>query len=601
MNNYLQQDIIEQVRHAADIVAVISDYVTLKKVGANYQALCPFHSEKTPSFIVNVERQIFKCFGCGKAGNVFHFLMAISSLPFPEAVKQVANRYNIPLPTIEGDYNKEQKQREDINQAIQWCCEFFQKDLAGDRGKPGREYLQKRRFQAETIDKFRLGFAPNEQDRLYQHAMRAGFTAEILHKAGVIAPSKRDSNGYYDIFRNRVMFPIWNTEGEVVAFGGRTLSPDGKPKYLNSPETPIFAKRKTLYALPHAKVHLKEKPYLIVMEGYTDVIMAHQCNFPQAVATLGTSLSDDHARMIHRYVENVILVYDGDPAGQSAMLRALTTFLSQGLMLKIAVIPDQLDPYDLLVERGCQSFADVIAGAKDFLDFQIDQISHKYDMKSTGGRRWAITELTKTVRQIPDTITQKLFVGRVAEVFKLPTEVVDGSMTEKPRQAPVSDKAIKSCQQNLQTDEEQFLLWVCINYPHKIAEIFYYYPPAYFSNDELRELAEHLTKRQNDESGEAMDVSSLSAQVGPNLGERLINVFYADYGPNLDEEEVEKRLHLIYKSASIRKSYTPKFGKLKDILATAAPQDEELKMKILQDARQMCKAKMHGHFYQRLE
>ncbi len=597
MNNYFPQHIIEQVRHAADIVAVISEYITLKKSGANFQALCPFHTEKTPSFIVNVERQIFKCFGCGKAGNVFHFLMAISGIPFPEAIKQVANRYNIPLPSLGDDYNKEHEQRENLLEVLKWCCDFFQKELTSERGKTAREYLGNRHFRQETIEQFRLGFAPHDQERLYQSALHSGFSAEILHKAGMIATSKRETGGYYDIFRNRVMFPIWNTEGDIVAFGGRTLMPDGKPKYLNSPETPLFTKRKTLYALPHAKTKLAKKAYFIVMEGYTDVIMAHQCDFPQAVATLGTSLSEDHARLMRRYVETALLIYDGDPAGQSAMLRALNTFLSQGLMLRIAILPDDMDPYDLLVQKGSHSFAEIVEHAKDFLDFQIEQMSQKYDIKATGGRRWAITELLKTLRQIPDAITQKLFIARVAEIFKVTPEVVSGEMAERSRPAPMNDKVMKDCQHNLQTDEEQFLLWAGVRYPHKIAEIFSYYPPAYFTDGDLRDLAQCLTQQH----GETIDISSFSAQIEPRLGERLINIYYSDYGADLEEDELEKRLHLIYKSASIRKTYNPKWGKLKDILATAAPQDEELKMKILQDARQMCKAKMHGHFYHRLE
>ena len=590
MSNYFPESVLAQVRQAADIVALTSEYITLKKSGSNFQSLCPFHLEKTPSFNVSPERQIFKCFGCGKAGNVFHFLMAISNITFPEAVRELAKRHGISLPEEEGDAGKEKQQERDrLFELLKWSTAFFQKQLATDAGAGAHQYLVNRKFAWDIVEKFQLGFAPQEHDKLFKAALQAGFTADLMEKGGLIAKSHRQEGQYYDLFRNRLMFPICNVEGHVVAFGGRTLSADGKPKYLNSPETALFSKKRILYGLHHAKQHIAPNPYFVVMEGYTDVLMAYQYKFDQAVATLGTSLTEEHARLMHRYVDRAILLYDGDPAGQTAMLRVAINFLSQGLMVRVAILPDEMDPYDFLVARGGDPFEQILQKAQDFLDFQIEKMAEKCDLKTTTGRRLAVAELAKTVKQIPDQITQRLFITRISEYFKIPMELVSGEILQPRKIAPISNPAFDHYRQHLRIEEEQFLLWVSLHYPDKIRQIFESYSPQTFQNSDLGELANHIS--DTCQKGSSVEISALSSQLDPCLGEKLVNIYYKNFGDNLADEELEKRLQLIFKSV-MRNRYAAKFAKLKEIMATSASGDQDLRLQILEDARNICKAKM---------
>lgn len=296
MSALLSQEVIEEVRQAADIIAVVSEHLALKRIGTNYQAICPFHAEKTPSFSVNPQKQIFKCFGCGKAGNVFHFLMGIQNISFPEAVKALASRFGISLKDddTESGYREEQKSLWDL---MEWAASYFQQQLSYH--PEGLEYFQKRSISPSMIQQFRLGIAPPGWNNLMDAAKNAGFEQESLEKAGLIIKSQQKEK-FYDRFRNRVVFPIGNMEGKIIAFGARALSSEDHPKYLNSPETLLFSKSKTLYGWHFAKNSILEQKSLIIMEGYTDVLMAHQYGFNTAVATLGTALTEEHTKIIKR-------------------------------------------------------------------------------------------------------------------------------------------------------------------------------------------------------------------------------------------------------------------------------------------------------------
>lgn len=593
MSGYFSNEILEQVRHAADIVNVIGEHISLKKVGNSFQALCPFHSEKTPSFYVNPQRQIFKCFGCGKAGNVFHFLMEMGGISFPEAVKQLAARYNIALPQIVyGD--SDEKARGELIQLMNWSVLFFQKQLNSANGQNAREYLKSRRFEPAMVEQFQLGFAPEEDGKLFRIAVEEGFSPKTLEKAGVIVHSQNNASSYHDLFRNRLMFPIWNGEGEPVGFGGRTLLESVKPKYLNSPETPLFSKRKILYGFHHARPALKTWQYLVVMEGYTDVIMAHQFHFNQTVATLGTSLSEEQTHLMRRYVGSVILLYDGDAAGQNAMIKVVSPFIKQGLMVRIAILPDNLDPYDLLLQKGAESFESLLKTAQDFLDFQLRKISEKYDLQTSSGRRYAIEFASQMIRQVPDPVTQKVLFTKVAEIFKLPPEFLFGQMPEKRITSQISANQIETYRQLLQRKEENFLLWAVLHYPGKMQEIFHYYAPENFQTPELGELAKQIASW--DEETRASDIASLSTKVDPYLGQKLVDIAYGNETDNIAEETtVNKRLDLIFQGIT-RQQERNRVVKLKKILETTSPQDEALKYKILEDVRELCKTKIKRNF-----
>ena len=298
--------------------------------------------------MVSPERQLFKCFGCGKAGNVFHFMMATTGLGFQEVVRKLAEKAGIVL-EIEHEPNSGYAQRKDLLALMQWSASFYCKQLHHQAKEP-MDYLKKRNLSPSSIEKFCLGYAPESWDTLTKAALREGFSTALLEQAGLSLKSQ-NQDSYYDRFRNRIIFPIWNAENEVIAFGGRVLRPEDNPKYLNSPETSLFSKSRVLYGMNFARPHVMSGKKILVMEGYTDVIAAHQFGFCESTATLGTSLTEEHARFIKRYADSVILVYDGDSAGVKGAERSLAHFLKQSVLLKIAVLPDNLDPCDFLVEQ----------------------------------------------------------------------------------------------------------------------------------------------------------------------------------------------------------------------------------------------------------
>ena len=576
MNQHLSQDFIEKVREAIDIVAVISDHLTVKKAGTNYKALCPFHLEKTPSFSINPKLQIFKCFGCGKAGNVFHFLMALEGSSFPETVIRLAEQNGIPIPEQEPSQSHTIS-RKNTEEVLSWSAVFFQRQLVSVSGKTARDYLQSRGISSNTINKFQIGFAPNQWEALLQEATKEGFTTEVLEQAGLIIASKK-KKGFYDRFRNRLMFPIWNAQGKVIAFGGRVLSSEDQPKYLNSPETNVFSKKRTLYAFHFARPEISPQKNLLVMEGYTDVLMAHQYGFSTATATLGTSLTPDHARFVKRYAEAVTLVFDGDSAGIKAAFRSLNHFISQGIMIRIAVLPEKQDPCDFLSSNGADAFAMLVENAEDFFDFQIRQFQNKYDMSSTSTRRSAIREINQIVAQIPDPITKNLFTNKIADTFKIPKSILIQELRGKTK-APVPVTNVEQCRNRLHEIEERFVLSVALHYPERREEIFSRYSLDIFVNENLIRLAKYIAEELLDKTN--VDVAGIANDMEPELGRELISLYY---NPEVEDPlKVEKKLELILKGAN-RKSKKAKLAKYKEMLLRSS--DDGFNKKILMDAHQ---------------
>ena len=579
MGRYFSEEIIEQIRLATDIVEVISRHVTLKRAGANFQACCPFHTEKTPSFSVSPKKQIFKCFGCGKAGNVFHFLMEISSLTFPEAVTKLAEENGIPLPISQSD-GEGKKRRKDLLEIMRWATFFFQEQLKSPIGKEALNYLEQRQIHNSIIEKFQVGFAPANYNSLLNTALKEGFDEETLITSGLISQGQK---GYYDRFRDRVIFPICNLEGKVIAFGGRILN-DGKPKYLNSPETPVFLKKRTLYAFQYASSHIREGESLVITEGYTDTLMAHQHNFCQTVATLGTALTEDHTRIIRRYTDKVILVFDGDMAGQKAMTRSIGHFLSQNLALRVAILPENLDPCDLLIERGQDAFQSILDQSQDFLDFQLMNIAKRHDIRSTIGRRLALSEVANIVKQVPDRVTQRLLIGKISEFFRLPPELLVSEIFNKTKPKPVSQTVgMTNYREKLQREEEEFLIWVLLHYPDKEQDILKNYPPKQFRTPILNKIAEKIVSLKE------LDIAKLSSSVEPDLGKNLVRIYYDNYGEDAQKNDyITKRLQLIFKAVERRK-YRTKLYKLKNMLEQISPEEKDFSPQILEDARKLCK------------
>ncbi|MBI5140895.1 MAG: DNA primase [Nitrospirae bacterium] len=358
MNN---QAFLDELRSRSDIYDVVSESVSLKKNGANWQGLCPFHAEKTPSFNVNPSRQIFHCFGCGEGGDVFKFLMKRDGINFREAVEALASRYGMEVPAA----RRENTEVREILLAINEEAEtFYRRRLKDD--KAASEYLEKRGIGHDAIAAFGIGSAPEDWRALLAHLQARKFRPEHLVASGLVVRGK--NGNLYDGFRNRLIFPIKNIHGKTVAFGGRALG-DGTPKYLNSPETPVYSKSETLFALNMAKDEIKKRGFALITEGYIDALSCHMHGFKNAVATLGTALTPGHTRLLRRFTERVVLVFDGDEAGRRAARKGLRVLLAGELDPRVLVLPDNLDPDDFLRSRGAEAFSALIADAQPMVDF----------------------------------------------------------------------------------------------------------------------------------------------------------------------------------------------------------------------------------------
>lgn len=414
MGGLFSQATLDQVRGANDIVDVIGSYLPLKRAGANFVALCPFHKEKTPSFNVNPHLQIFHCFGCHKGGNVFAFVKEFENIEFPEAVRRLAERARIPL-----EYEQstgEQLARglkEKLLEIHEQITLRWQGALAGEAGgQIARDYLAKRGVSPQAVQLFRLGYAPDLWDDTVNWARNKGYESELVEKAGLIL-HKDGSNHYYDRFRGRLMFPICDEQGRVVGFSGRVLSGDEKTaKYVNSPETPIFTKSKVIFGLNKSKRALLEAQSAVVCEGQLDLIACFMAGVQNVVAPQGTAFTADHARILKRYVEEVVLCFDSDTAGQNAAVRSLDHLLAAGLAVRVAVVPPPEDPDSFIKNQGGAAFKRLIEGAAGFYDFYLDRLCGENDTTTDRGRLTVLRAMAMAVqksgnRVLLDTYAQK--------------------------------------------------------------------------------------------------------------------------------------------------------------------------------------------------
>lgn len=409
---------ISEIRDATDVVDLVSGYVTLKKSGRNYFGLCPFHPEKTPSFSVNPEKQIFHCFGCGAGGNVFTFLMRHEGISFPESVKFLAQRAGIQLEFEERDETSA-KENEALYYTNEFAAKFFAAKLFDNAGKSALAYLRGRGFKDSDIQAFGLGYAPSGWENLIHAARQHSVSIEQLGRAGLIL--KKEGSGYYDRFRDRVMFPIWNLSGRVVAFGGRKLSDaDDSPKYINSPETAVYEKGKLLYGLYQNRDEIRKQDRAIFVEGYTDLMSLAAAGVKNVVATLGTSLTEDHARLIHRYTKNVVVMYDSDTAGSAATLRGADILLAGGLEVYVATLPAGHDPDSFAKSAGAEGIVEVVEHAEGLLDFQLKQILNEPSEKRTEPIRAVLESLAK----LSDSIKRRLLLRKVSEVLQIDEKVL---------------------------------------------------------------------------------------------------------------------------------------------------------------------------------
>ena len=436
---------LDQIRGRVDIVELVREFVPgLKRAGRHWKACCPFHSEKTPSFMVNPDRQIYKCFGCQEGGGVFQFLMKIENLTFPEAVKELADRAGVKLES-EAGMSARDKESLSLRKALEFALGFYREALKkSPAAETARKYLVKRKIGDEAQEAFALGYAPADGQALMEAALKAGITQQTLEKAGV-AGFQEGRGRYYDFFRDRLLFPIFDTKGEIVGFGGRILG-DGEPKYLNGRDTPLFSKSRTLYGLSHAVPTIRKLRRAIVLEGYTDVIGCWRHGFRFAVAPLGTALTSEHALLLKRYADEIVLLFDPDAAGAAASLRGAEVLMEADVAVKIASLPDGLDPDEFLDERGPEAFTERLDQAVDLAEFKTTQVLAQLPKAPELEEKvQAAASVLETIAKQPNLILRKEWVRRLAERMKLDPAALEGEMTRKaPKHPRIPSPALRA-------------------------------------------------------------------------------------------------------------------------------------------------------------
>jgi DNA primase len=425
----------DKVKERVDIVEVVGDYVPLKKKGQNMWACCPFHGEKTPSFSLSPAKQIYKCFGCGKAGDPIQFVMDIEGIGFQEAIRQLAGKYGIEVEeeaNLSPEQNLEQSERESLFIAVNFAKDFFVKNLDTEEGKSiGVSYFKERGFTSQIIQKFDLGYALDGWDHFLKAAKEAGYQEEILLKAGLILQKEGEVERLYDRFRNRVTFTIHNVSGKPIGFGARILTKDkNQPKYINSPETPIYHKSDVLYGMFQAKKAIRDQDNCYLVEGYTDVVSLHLSGIENVVASSGTSLTDGQIKLIRRFTNQVTVLYDGDSAGIKASLRGIDLLLEGGLNVKAVVFPDGEDPDSYSRKVGSQAFQDYLkANSRDFIGFKIGLYQDEIE-KDPIRKAGIIREVVQSIGKIPDPIIRSVYAKEASVLLGIEEEILHAELNK---------------------------------------------------------------------------------------------------------------------------------------------------------------------------
>jgi DNA primase len=506
LKGHIPEEIIEDIKTRANIVDIVSEYVSLKKTGRNFVGLCPFHKEKSPSFTVNPEKQIFYCFGCGEGGNAVTFIMKTNEMTYPEAIRHLAARLGIVIPArrVTTSEKRSASEREKLNRINTMAAEHFSKNFTSARGKVARDYMTKRGMDETIIKEFRVGYSPDEWRNLKDYYDRNGVPLALVEKAGLIIG--RDNGQFYDRFRGRLIFPIVDLAGNVIAFGGRVLG-EGEPKYLNSPESPVYSKGKTLYGLYQTKDDIRTRDCAIIVEGYFDLLSLWGSGIKNVIATLGTALTKSQIELVRRFTRNIVILFDPDEGGRSAVERSLQLFLEEKIHAKVVVLPDNNDPADFVMKYGREALEDRIVNASSMVDYYIERI--------IGGRGTleenidSIGDSISFIGHIADPIERNLFIKRVSEKLGadqglLKTEVArvlkksgrDSKAKEPERRGTKSVDAI-----------ELSLIYMMCEYPEKIPRVIGEKTIDYFVSSELRTLGQALIG--SFEKGNGRDISDL--------------------------------------------------------------------------------------------
>jgi len=510
-------DILERIAHANDIVEVVGAYFPLKRAGKDFSALCPFHAERTPSFTISPAKQIYKCFGCGRGGGVFNFVMAKENVTFPEAVRILAERAGITLEETPAARQRSGVVRQ-LRDAMEWAAKAFERCLKHPTaGAAARQYLDGRGLAEETIAAFRIGFAPQGWDTLLRAAERDDVPLPLLEQAGLVVA--RDGGGFYDRFRGRVVFPILDPLNRPIGFGGRALG-DEQPKYLNSPETTLFHKGEALYGLPQARQAIEAERRAVVVEGYFDVVLPHQAGVRNVVATLGTALTSEHVRALKRYADEAVLVFDSDLAGQRAADRGLELFLAEDVKILVSVVPDGKDPDEFCRRHGGDAFRRVLADGADALAYKWAQVQREFDAASNpAAQQRALEAMLASLLKAPALargelrLQRDLILSHISRVLGIAEETLRAEFARLRRTpgrsaagaqggAALPDPAAKG----RRWAAERELLTALVCRPSRLDEAMVDMPPDHVQDAVLRRLYEALLANPHRRDGDVESV-----------------------------------------------------------------------------------------------
>lgn len=483
------EQVLDEIQNRCDIAEVIASYIPLKRAGINFKASCPFHKEKTPSFMVSPTKQIYHCFGCGAGGNVFSFVMKYEKVEFPDAVRTLAERAGVELPRFTRSEFEQSAYAGQIFKVNELAASYYHlKLLKSEEGRRPLDYLKKRGIKDEIIAQAKLGFAPDAWDGFISYAKHNGFAAELLERAGLVLP--REEGGYYDRFRNRIIFPIFDVRNKTLAFGARVLD-DSLPKYINSPETEVYIKGKNLYGLNFSAAAIKEKDFCIVVEGYLDFLIPYQFGIKNIVATLGTSLTDIQVRLIKRYTKNVVIVYDADEAGEMASLRGLDLFVKEGLNVRVVSLPQGHDPDSYVRNKGSSGFNLLVDSSEGIFEYKLGLLASKYDAYNAAGKTKICAEMLPTIDKVTNAVLKFEYIKHLAERLQIKEEPL---LLELKKVRPdytyePTDDFLKERPQGAMA--EKIIIGLMLEGPEAIAQVK--------SNLRLEDFSDEMTRRIADE------------------------------------------------------------------------------------------------------
>ena len=531
----IPETVIDQVRLSIDIVDVVGDHVALTRRGKSFVGLCPFHDDSTPSLNVSQEKQIYKCFACGAGGNSFTFLRDIENISFIEAVRQLADRAGIALPDAKPADPDQQEVFDQLYRANELAIKYFHHLLTQDeKAVDAMAYLEKRGINRDVIDAFSLGYASDQWDGFLQVATRRGFSPQILERAGLVLANQKGS-GFYDRFRNRITFPIHAATGRPVAFGARALDPNEQAKYINSPETPVYNKSATLYGLWRDRDAIRDAGVALVVEGYMDLIALTQYGIENAVASSGTALTTDHARLLRRYAPKIILIFDGDTAGATAAMRGIGSLFEVGLEVRVVTLPDDHDPDSYVRAHGPDGFLSLTENAAPAIDFLMEQFAQRDDLSTIDGKTRTAHALAELVGRIKDNALKQFLIKDIAEKIGIDEETLIGITQRQRRSTRSQNGQAEPEPYDTRPRSERELLTFLMQHPETADSVFNQISPDNFTNSAYRQIAAMIA--QNRQQKQSIEAAHLINQCNDDRLSRILTDLSLEIGienPNID-------------------------------------------------------------------